>query len=315
MATSDSSKPPDYYDVLGIARGSSEEEVKKAYRKMALKWHPDKNTGENKELAEKKFKEISEAYQVLGDPEKRGIYDRYGHAGLQQNGADSDEFYGFEDAFMSQNGGSRHHHRHHHHHHHPGQAHFNFIFKDPMDIFREFFGGMAFDEIFNPHHLHQHEQAHFNGQRAASQHQHQHHHHHHHHHGHPRGEDMMMQQQQQMAMATPFVNPLAAFGFGGSPFGGLFPGMEMMDPFAGGGGNMVSSTPLCAVWLNGYILHFLQPGRFVCRIVVLCISSDLFFFLFFHLLLIFVSDKGKWVGCFSDIFLLFHPILIFRSFH
>lgn len=53
---------------------------------------------------------------------------------------------------------------------------------------------------------------------------------------------MMMQQQQQMAMATPFVNPLAAFGFGGSPFGGLFPGMEMMDPFAGGGGKY--STPI-----------------------------------------------------------------------
>lgn len=51
-----------------------------------------------------------------------------------------------------------------------------------------------------------------------------------------------MQQQQQMAMATPFVNPLAAFGFGGSPFGGLFPGMEMMDPFAGGGGKY--STPI-----------------------------------------------------------------------
>ena len=47
---------------------------------------------------------------------------------------------------------------------------------------------------------------------------------------------VMQQQQQQMAMATPFMNPLAAFGFGGSPFGGLFPGMDMMDPFAGGGG-------------------------------------------------------------------------------
>jgi len=243
MAAADSSKPPDYYEVLGIPRGSSEDEVKKAYRKMALKWHPDKNTGENKDLADKKFKEISEAYQVLADPEKRGIYDRYGHAGLRQNGGESDEFYGFEDAFMPHNGGSRHHHRHHHHHH-PGQAHFNFIFKDPMDIFREFFGGMAFEEIFNPHHLHQHEQAHFAGQRAAAtQHQHQHHHHHHHHHSHPRGDDMVMQQQQQqqqMAMATPFMNPLAAFGFGASPFGGLFPGMDMMDPFAGGGGNMVS---------------------------------------------------------------------------
>jgi len=66
-----------YYDVLGIKPNASEEEIKKAYKKMALKWHPDKN-GDNKEEAERKFKEIAEAYAVLGDKEKRQFYDRHG---------------------------------------------------------------------------------------------------------------------------------------------------------------------------------------------------------------------------------------------
>merc|ERR1712241_749468 len=70
----------DYYKILGVARGASEEEIKKAYRKLALKYHPDKNqtTG-----AEEKFKEIGEAYDVLSDSKKKQIYDQYGEEGLK----------------------------------------------------------------------------------------------------------------------------------------------------------------------------------------------------------------------------------------
>lgn len=91
----------DYYEVLGIDRNSSDQEIKKAYRKMALLYHPDKNP-DNKE-AENKFKTAAEAYQVLSDREKRAIYDKYGHQGLSASGAggfsgfDSDIFQGFED--------------------------------------------------------------------------------------------------------------------------------------------------------------------------------------------------------------------------
>ncbi|HRR98304.1 MAG TPA: molecular chaperone DnaJ [Candidatus Syntrophosphaera sp.] len=72
----------DYYEVLGVSRDASEDEIKKAYRKLAMKYHPDKNP-DNKE-AEEKFKEASEAYEVLSDKEKRQLYDQYGHAGIDQ---------------------------------------------------------------------------------------------------------------------------------------------------------------------------------------------------------------------------------------
>jgi|SRR6218665_622416 len=70
----------DYYQVLGVQKGANEDEVKKAYRKMALKYHPDKNKSPN---AEEKFKEIAEAYEVLSDPQKREVYDKYGEEGLK----------------------------------------------------------------------------------------------------------------------------------------------------------------------------------------------------------------------------------------
>lgn len=68
----------DYYDVLGIKKGASDEDIKKAYRKQALRYHPDKNKSPG---AEEKFKEIAEAYDVLSDPKKKDIYDRYGEEG------------------------------------------------------------------------------------------------------------------------------------------------------------------------------------------------------------------------------------------
>ena len=87
----------DYYEVLGVSRTASEEEIKKAYRKLALKYHPDRNP--NDPEAEEKFKEAAEAYEVLHDPEKRRLYDQYGHDGLQSTGFEG--FRGFEDIFAS----------------------------------------------------------------------------------------------------------------------------------------------------------------------------------------------------------------------
>ncbi len=75
----------DYYEVLGVARDCDEQELKSAYRKLALKYHPDRNPGDK--VAEEKFKEASEAYQVLSDADKRAAYDRYGHAGVSSVGS------------------------------------------------------------------------------------------------------------------------------------------------------------------------------------------------------------------------------------
>src|SRR5688500_19301793 len=86
----------DYYEVLGIAREASLDEIKKAYRKMAVKYHPDKNPGNPD--AEEKFKEAAEAYGVLSDEEKRARYDRYGHQGMSgMGGFDPNQFADFGD--------------------------------------------------------------------------------------------------------------------------------------------------------------------------------------------------------------------------
>src|SRR6266581_830789 len=99
-------KKRDYYEVLGVGRSTSEEEIKRAYRKLAVKFHPDKNPDDPH--AEEKFKELGEAYDILMDSDKRAAYDRFGHAAFASGGA------GF--------GG----------------------FHDPFDIFREVFGGGGF---------------------------------------------------------------------------------------------------------------------------------------------------------------------------
>ncbi|MBI2875502.1 MAG: DnaJ domain-containing protein, partial [Candidatus Tectomicrobia bacterium] len=87
----------DYYEVLGLSRGATDEEIKKAYRKLAFQHHPDRNPGNSE--AEEKFKEAAEAYEVLRDGEKRQIYDRFGHEGLRGSGFNG--FSGFDDIFSS----------------------------------------------------------------------------------------------------------------------------------------------------------------------------------------------------------------------
>jgi len=109
------SEKRDYYVVLSVSREASDDEIKKAYRQAALKHHPDRNPGDK--AAEEKFKEASEAYSVLSDPDKRQSYDRFGHAGL--NGAQGfdgmgdilshfqDMFSDFFGGFGGQQGGGR----------------------------------------------------------------------------------------------------------------------------------------------------------------------------------------------------------------
>ena len=95
----------DYYEVLGVAKNAADEDIKKAYRKLAMKYHPDRNQGEGAKKAEESFKEVKEAYEMLSDAQKRAAYDQYGHAGVDPNmggrggGAGPEGFGGFAEAF------------------------------------------------------------------------------------------------------------------------------------------------------------------------------------------------------------------------
>jgi len=114
----------DYYEILGVKESASLDDIKKAYRELALRYHPDRVPHEQKKEAEEKFKEISEAYAVLSDSQKRALYDQYGHAGIDQR-------YAYEDIFKG--------------------ADFSSIFRDfgdfgfGSDFFDEIFGDLGFD--------------------------------------------------------------------------------------------------------------------------------------------------------------------------
>jgi molecular chaperone DnaJ len=96
----------DYYEVLGVAKNASDDDIKKAYRKLAMKHHPDRNQGEGAKKSEEQFKEVKEAYEMLSEPQKRAAYDQYGHAGVDPNaggfrpgGPGAEGFGGFAEAF------------------------------------------------------------------------------------------------------------------------------------------------------------------------------------------------------------------------
>lgn len=116
----------DFYSILGVTRTASQDELKKAYRKLAMQWHPDKNPGDKK--AEEKFKEISEAYDVLSDPKKREAYDQFGHAGAQGFGGAGGPFGGGPGGFGGFGGQGQ----------GPGGDPFQDIFGD---MFQDIFGG------------------------------------------------------------------------------------------------------------------------------------------------------------------------------
>ena len=92
----------DFYEILGVPKNASDEDIKKSYRKLAMKHHPDRNQGEPGKVAEEKFKEAKEAYEMLSDPQKRAAYDQHGHAGVDPNmrgGAGGEGYGGFAEAF------------------------------------------------------------------------------------------------------------------------------------------------------------------------------------------------------------------------
>jgi molecular chaperone DnaJ len=133
----------DYYDLLGVTKNASADEIKKAYRKQALEWHPDRHK-DDKEVAEKRFKEINEAYQILSDPEKKAAYDQFGHDAFAPGGGfrgaggfagqgsstQSGRYGPFTYTYTNTGG--------------DGSPFAGFDFGDPFDIFEQFFGGSPF---------------------------------------------------------------------------------------------------------------------------------------------------------------------------
>lgn len=115
----------DYYEILQVPKTATQDDIRKGYRRQALRWHPDKNP-DNKEAAEERFKLVSEAYEVLSNKDKREIYDKYGKEGLSvspRRNEDSE----FAATF---------------------QTYPSSFFRDPEEVFREFFGTSSFDDIF-----------------------------------------------------------------------------------------------------------------------------------------------------------------------
>ncbi|CAH1962741.1 unnamed protein product [Acanthoscelides obtectus] len=197
----------DYYKVLEVPKSATTVEIKKAYRKLALKWHPDKNP-ENMDEATKKFKELSEAYEVLSDDKKRKMYDQYGKEGLLNGGNHyRSSRQSYDDDFDLGSFGF-------------------FTFRDPEDVFREFFGATVFDLLSDPlgtggHH---------------------HHHHHHHHHGDRRSPAAGHHRSRHYS--HPANSALSASLF--SPFGlGGFGTGSLMDSFFNIGSAMDPGGPFC----------------------------------------------------------------------
>ncbi|XP_055591870.1 dnaJ homolog subfamily B member 6-A isoform X2 [Uranotaenia lowii] len=224
----------DYYKTLDVARTASEAEIKKAYKKLALRWHPDKNP-DNPEESNRRFKEISEAYEVLSDEKKRRIYDQYGKEGLINNGSA-----GYHQGT-----------RHRRHNGSSGGIHddfdifggFPFTFRDPEEVFREFFGGSPFEEIFRvTSHHHNGHQRRANGAGNGQR------------HSHP-----------QNLISSPFMSPFMSFNLmdeffnadpmshhhrGGGVGGGGGGGFTSISEFSMGGGP-VKRTSTSTTFVNG----------------------------------------------------------------
>ncbi|KAF1324694.1 Molecular chaperone, partial [Globisporangium splendens] len=191
----------DYFEILGLVATATETDVKKAYRRLAVQWHPDKNRTHPK--AEEYFKKIGEAYAVLSDPEKRKLYERYGKAGVGGEVADYDEdAFGGESAF----------------HHSPFGfgfgfgGHGGFSVRNARDIFEAFFGGMdPFEDFFNGGGGH--------SQRRQSRHR------------STNDWDLPLG-----GMGMGFGHPMGGMGANMRGFGGSGPSSLMMDSFFGGNG-------------------------------------------------------------------------------
>ncbi|XP_054007241.1 dnaJ homolog subfamily B member 3 isoform X3 [Hylaeus anthracinus] len=193
----------DYYKILEVQRTASSGDIKKAYRKLALRWHPDKNP-ENLDESNKKFKEISEAYEVLIDEKKRRVYDQYGKEGLQMPGNKRRHDDDFDPRFAN-----------------------TFVFRDPAEVFREFFGGSAFADLYKMT-----DDLNVGFHRRS----------------HPSSN----------SISTPFFNP---FGIHFSPFTNIFEGggntftsfnsFASFDGTSGGGGGAVRRTNTSTRFING----------------------------------------------------------------